>query len=62
VADNFITSQQLEASMQHCTLLPRGLQARAHERFLDAPRSFGEKSEEDSVIYCVFVTVTHVDV
>jgi len=53
--------------MQHRTLqvmagLPRGLQARAHERFLDAPRSFGGKSEKDSVIYCVFVTVTHVDV
>ena len=66
VTDNFITSQRLEHAMQHRTLqviagLPPALQARFHERFLDAPRSFGENSEEDNAIYCVFFTVTHVD-
>jgi len=67
VTDNFITSQRLEAALQHCTLdvmvgLLPGVQARVHERFLDAPRSFGDNSEEDDAIYCEFVTVTHVDV
>ena len=66
VTDNFITSQRLEAAMQHRTLqvmacLPPALQPRVHERFLDAPRSFGENGEEAGAIYCVFVTVTHVD-
>jgi len=32
-----------------------------HERFLDAPRLFGENREEAGAIYCVFVTATHVD-
>jgi len=65
VTDNFITSQCLEAALQHHTLqvmagLPPALQPRVHERFLDAPRSFGENGEEAGAIYCVFVTATHV--
>jgi len=64
--DNFVTSKRLEAVLQHRTLevmasLPAAMQARVHERFLDAPRSFGENGEEAGAIYCVFVTVTHVD-
>jgi len=52
--------------MQHRTLqvmagVPPALQARLHERFLDAPGSFGENGEEDNAISCVFSTVTHVD-
>jgi len=41
--------------------LPAAMQARLHECFLDAPLSFGENGEEASAIYCVCVTVTHVD-
>ena len=69
LTDNFIrvTSKRLlQADLQHRTLevmagLPPSMQARVHERFLDAPRSFGENSEEAGAIYSVFVTVTHVD-
>jgi len=66
VTDNFITSQCLEAALQHRTHevmagLPPAMQARVHERFLDAPRSFGENCEEAGAIYSVFVAVTHVD-
>jgi len=66
VTGNFITSQRLEAAKQHRTLqvmagLPPALQARLHERFLDAPRSFGDNGEEDDAIYCVLFTVTRVD-
>ena len=66
VTDNFITSQRLEAVIQHRTLqvmagLPPALQARLHERFLDAPHSCADKGEEDDAVYCVFSTVTHVN-
>jgi hypothetical protein len=66
VTDDFITSKRLEAALQHRTLqvmagLPPAMLARVHERFLDAPRSFGENGEEAGAIYCVFVTVMHVD-
>jgi len=41
-------------------LLP-ALQARLHVRFIDVPRSLGDKGEEDDVMYCVFFTVVYVN-
>jgi len=66
VTDNLFTSHRVEHALQHHALqviagLPPALQPQVHERFLDAPRSFGENGEVPGAIYCVFVTATHVD-